>query len=77
MSVDAPSGSLPDFFATAVSRGVFGHVTDVGNVHDMLDAVTKQFECPSQDVCVQEGAEIPDMRVVVDGGSAGVKSQQR
>ena len=51
-------------------------MADVGDVHDMLDAVSKQFECSSQDVCVQEGAEVPDVRIVVDGGAAGVESDQ-
>ena len=50
-------------------------MADVGDVHDMLDAVAKKFECSTQDVCVQEGSEVPDMRVVVDGGAAGVEGQ--
>jgi hypothetical protein len=48
-------------------------VADVGDIHDMLDAVAKQFERSTQDVCVQERAEVPDVRVVVDGGTAGVE----
>ena len=52
-------------------------MADVGDVHDMLDAVAQQFECSTQDVCIQEGAEVPDVRVVVDGGAAGVEGQRK
>ena len=37
------------------------------------DAVPEQFEGPSQDVGIEEGPEVPDVRVVVDGRSTGVE----
>ena len=52
-------------------------MTDIGDVHHVLDAMAKEFECPTKDVGVQEGPEVADVRVVVDGGAAGVESERR
>jgi hypothetical protein len=50
-------------------------MADVSDVHHVLDAVTKEFKCAAKDVSVQEGPEVTDMRVVVDGWATGVESQ--
>jgi len=52
-------------------------VADVGDVHHVLDAVAQEFERAAKDVGVQEGPEVADMRIVVDGGAAGVESEGR
>jgi hypothetical protein len=52
-------------------------MTDIGDVHHVLDAMAEEFECAAKDVSVQEGPEVTDMRVVVDGGAAGVEGERR
>ena len=52
-------------------------MTDVRDVHHVLDAVAEEFECATKDVGIQEGPEVADMRIVVDGGAAGVESEGR
>ena len=52
-------------------------MTDVRDIHHVLDAVTQEFERATKDVGVQEGTKVADMRVVVDGGAAGVESEGR
>jgi hypothetical protein len=37
--------------------------------------MAEKLERAAQDVRVQEGTEIPDVRVVVDGGAAGVEPE--
>ena len=50
-------------------------MTDVGDVHDVVDAVTKELERSPKKVGVEERSEISDMRVVVDGRAAGIECQ--
>ena len=52
-------------------------MTDIGDVHHVLDAVAQEFERTTKDVGVQEGTEVADMRVVIDGGAAGVEGKGR
>ena len=52
-------------------------MTDVRDVHHVLDAVAEEFERATKDVGIQEGPEVADMRVVVDGGTAGVEGEGR
>ena len=52
-------------------------MADVGDVHHVLDAVAQEFERATKDVGIQEGAKVADVRVVVDGGSAGVEGEGR
>ena len=52
-------------------------MTDVRDVHHVLDAVAQEFERATKDVRVQEGPEVADMRVVIDGGAARVESEGR
>ena len=52
-------------------------MTDVSDVHHVLDAVAQEFERATKDVGVQEGPEVADMRIVVDGGTAGVEGEGR
>ena len=41
----------------AVGHAVLGHVTDVGDVHDVPDVVPEELERASEDVGIQEGPE--------------------
>ena len=50
-------------------------VVDVGDVHDVTDGDAGEFERSAEDVDVEEGAEVADVAVVVDGGAAGVQAQ--
>ncbi len=52
-------------------------MTDVRDVHHVLDAVAQEFERAAKHVGVQERPEVAYVRVVVDGGSAGVESEGR
>ena len=52
-------------------------MTDVRDIHHVLDAVTQEFERATKDVGVQKRAKVTDMRVVVDGGAAGVEGEGR
>ena len=52
-------------------------MTDVRDVHHVLDAVAQEFERATKNVGVQERPEVADMRIVVDGGSAGVEGEGR
>ena len=52
-------------------------MADVRDVHHVLDTVTEEFKRATKDVGIQEGPEVADMRIVVDGGAAGVESEGR
>ena len=52
-------------------------MTDVRDVHHVLDAVAEEFERAAKNVGVQKGTKVADMRVVVDGGAAGVEGEGR
>ena len=60
-------------FTATVGRIVFRHVANIRDVHHMLDAETVELQRATQDVGVQERAEVPDMRVVVDRWAARVE----
>ena len=60
-------------FTATVGRVVFRHVTNICDVHHMLDAEPMQLQRAAQDVRVQERAEVPDVRVVVHRWSARVE----
>ena len=60
----------------AGERGVADDlVVDVGDVHDVLDLHAELAQEAAEDVDVEEGAEVADVAVVVDGGAAGVHAQ--
>ena len=50
-------------------------VVDVGDVHDVLDGDALLEEEAAEDVDVEEGAEVADVAVVVDGGAAAVHAE--
>ena len=57
-------------------RGVANDlVVDVGDVHDVTDIHADLLQVAAQHVDVDEGAEVADVAVVVDGGSAGVHAE--
>jgi hypothetical protein len=58
---------------TLLSSGSNGSVIYVGEIHDVEDSVPAGLQPPSQQILEQEGPEIADVRVVVDGRSAGVE----
>ena len=59
--------------ADAVAGGVADDlVVDVGDVHDVAHGVSTLPEKSAQQVDGDEGAEVADVSVVVDGGAAGV-----
>ena len=47
-------------------------VLDVGQVHHLGDAIPLLEEDAAQQVLEEEGAEVTDMRIIVDGRAAGV-----
>ncbi len=49
-----------------------GLVVDIGQVHDELDVEALPLEVPMEQVVEEEGAVVPDVRELVDGGTAGV-----
>ena len=51
-------------------------MTDVRDVHHVLDVMSEEFKGAPKDVGVQEGPEVADVCVVVDGGTAGVESER-
>ena len=51
-------------------------MTDVGDVHHVPHAIAVPFEHALQDVFEQEGAEVADVLIVVDGRPAGVKADR-
>ena len=58
--------------ALAQGRGN-GAVVHIRQVHDMEDLEPARLQPSAQEVLEQEGAEVPDVRVVVDRGAAGVQ----
>ena len=52
-------------------------MTNVRDIHHVLDAVAQEFKRATKDVGVQERPEVADVRVVVDGGAAGVEGEGR
>ncbi len=51
-------------------------VVHVGDVHHVANRRARQLEKAAQHVDLQEGAEVADVAVVVDGGPAGVHAQR-
>ncbi len=51
-------------------------VVDVGDVHDVIDGDSLLADEAAEDVDVEEGAEVADVAVVVDGGAAAVHAQR-
>ena len=47
-------------------------MTNVGNIHDVLDVVASEFQEPPQQVTKQKSSEVTDMGKVVDGRTAAV-----
>ena len=62
----AGSGGVPDDF-----------VIHVGDVHDVANRHSREFEETAQDIDLEEGAEVADVPVIVNGGSASVHAQRR
>ena len=70
-----------------VARGVVGDgdalrggvaddlVVDVGDVHDVLDLDALLLKKAAEQIDMDEGAEVADVAVVVDGGAAGVEGE--
>ncbi len=50
-------------------------VVDVGDVHDVADGDAVLLEDAAKEIDVEEGAEVADVAVVVDGGAAGVHAE--
>ena len=50
-------------------------VVDVGDVHDVVERDALLTEDAAEDIDVEEGAEVADVAVVVDGGAAAVHAQ--
>ena len=50
-------------------------VVDVGDVHDVVQGEAVEAGGAAEDVDVQEGAEVADVAVVVDGGAAAIEAQ--
>ena len=60
--------------------GVAGVADDlvvyVGDVHDVVDGDSLLADEAAEDVDVEEGAEVADVAVVVDGGAAAVHAER-
>jgi hypothetical protein len=52
-------------------------VVDVSDVHDVADGNAEEQEGAAEDVNLEEGAEVSDVAVVIDGGAAGVHAKRR
>ncbi len=50
-------------------------VVDVGDVHDVVEGEAVEAGGAAQDVDMQEGAEVADVAVVVDGGAATIEAE--
>ena len=61
LHADAVAGCVADDF-----------VVHVGNIHDMADGVSTLAEDTAEKIDGDECAEVADVSVVVNGGSAGV-----
>src|SRR5918992_1123396 len=58
---------------TLLARGRDGPVVHIGQIHDLKYVVPAGLEPTAQQILEQKGSEIPDVRVVVNRGSAGVE----
>ena len=56
-----------------LARGLDGAVVHVGEIHDVEDIVARTLQPAAQQILEQEGAEVADVRVVPDGGAAGIQ----
>ena len=54
--------------------GIRREVPDVGDVHDVLHRVAVERQQPAEHVLEEVGPQVPDVRVVIDGGAAGVQA---
>ena len=61
-------------FASSVGTGVVCHVTDVRDVHDVMNFVAEEFESTTNHVGEQERAEVSDVGKVIDRRAAAVHS---
>ena len=52
-------------------------MADIRDVHHVLDAVAEEFKRATEDVGIEKGTEVADMRIVVDGGAAGIEGEGR
>ena len=72
--LDTARGRVHLVFTGAVSIGIVSHVTDIRYIHDVMDFVAEEFECPANDVRKQERTKISDVGEVVNRRPAAVHS---
>ena len=62
------------FHLVLAGVGVGSEMAHVGDVHDVRNLVAVPFQHSPEQIFEQEGAEVPDVLVVVDGRAAGVEA---
>src|SRR3989442_13027558 len=67
-----PGGPLP-----GLPRRLDRAVVHIGEVHDLEHVVTGVLEPAPQEILEEKRAEVADVRVVPDGGTAGVEGDAR
>ena len=71
------AGSARAFFHLVLAGvGVGRQMTDVGNVHYVVDTIAVPFERAAQHVLENERPVVADVLVVVDGGTARVEADR-
>ena len=64
------------FHLVLAGVGVGSEMAHVGDVHDVRNLVAVPFQHSPEQIFEQEGAEVPDVLVVVDGRPAGVEADR-
>src|SRR4051794_23606182 len=49
-------------------------MADVGDIHDVFYGITMILQHPAEDIFEDVGAQIANMRIVIDGWAAGVET---
>ena len=48
----------------------------IGDVHDVTDFMAQELQSPAQNIGIQKGTEVPDVRIVVDGRTTGIEGHR-
>ena len=70
---DTPTGNRHLVFAATIRIRIVGHVTDIGDVHHVTDAISNEFQSAAQHIGIEKRAKVTNVRIVIDGRTAGIK----
>ena len=79
--IGVEAGDVPDAFSGFLSPladlvlavvAVSGEVTDIGDVHDVVNLITSMFKCPVEQILEDICSQVSDVGIIIDCRSAAV-----